>query len=487
MDVAEIAGIGAEIRSDIGRSVKRIFQLSRNEFVFDLGVPASLFLYANIEGSDSRVYFVRKKLRELERASVEPALFASAARQRLIGAELSAVVVPKGERTIAIGFRNAAKDGDDRSFLVFRLNELESNIFLLDASGAVLSAARRGKTQGERVGEIYSGFAGLSGSALESDEAGIRPAMDAGDRSLSERIEARYLLAEAEKELTRLASLARERLKKETAKRERLIRNLESDLAGHGDPLRWKRFGDLLLANAASVQRRPGFIIATDFFDPKLPRIEIEAEDRDSPAAAAEKYFRRYARARNAASAIAERKAKVEKELEELRERSKRLEIDINEGNEAHIREAAGTRPKPAEQRKRRKALTDSKHVRCFISSDGFEILVGKKAADNDHLTFRMARSLDTWMHAADYPGSHVVIRTPNRKPIPQRTLLEAASLAAFYSQGNKQVKAAVSYTQRKFVHKPRGAAPGLVSLSKFKTVLVEPVVRIKQKEAIPQ
>ena len=122
-----------------------------------------------------------------------------------------------------------------------------------------------------------------------------------------------------------------------------------------------------------------------------------------------------------------------------------------------------------------KKSTDQNSFARSFTSSDGFEILVGKRAKDNDKLTFRAAKSLDTWMHAADYPGSHVVIRNPSRREIPQRTLLEAAQLAAFYSQGKKQVKAAVHYTEKKYVNKPRGAAPGLVSLSKFKTLLVEP------------
>ena len=119
------------------------------------------------------------------------------------------------------------------------------------------------------------------------------------------------------------------------------------------------------------------------------------------------------------------------------------------------------------------------KGARRFTSSDGFEIMVGKKAADNDFLTFRVARSLDVWMHAADYPGSHVVIRNPNRREIPNQTLLEAAELAAFYSSGRKQTKAAVNYTQKKFVNKPKRALPGLVSLASFKTILVEPKVSV--------
>jgi predicted ribosome quality control (RQC) complex YloA/Tae2 family protein len=70
-----------------------------------------------------------------------------------------------------------------------------------------------------------------------------------------------------------------------------------------------------------------------------------------------------------------------------------------------------------------------------------------------------------------------VVVRNPDRREIPQKTLLEAAQLAAFYSSGKKQPKAAVNYTQKKFVNKPRGAKPGLVRLASFKTILVEPQV----------
>jgi len=69
-----------------------------------------------------------------------------------------------------------------------------------------------------------------------------------------------------------------------------------------------------------------------------------------------------------------------------------------------------------------------------------------------------------------------IVIRNPDRKEIPQKTLIEAAQLAAFYSQGNKQPKAAVNYTLKKYVNKPKGSAPGLVRLASFKTILVAPV-----------
>ncbi len=114
--------------------------------------------------------------------------------------------------------------------------------------------------------------------------------------------------------------------------------------------------------------------------------------------------------------------------------------------------------------------------MRRYRSSDGYEILVGRGPRENDHLTFRLARSQDTWLHAADYPGSHVVVRNLRRgEDIPHRTLLEAAQLAARFSRAREDSKVAVNYTLRKFINKPKGAAPGLVYLSSFKTLLVEP------------
>jgi len=100
---------------------------------------------------------------------------------------------------------------------------------------------------------------------------------------------------------------------------------------------------------------------------------------------------------------------------------------------------------------------------------------VGRTARDNDQLTFKVARPNDLWLHAADYPGSHVVVRNPTRKEMPQRTIIEAAQLTAYFSQARKDSKVAVRYTPRKFLSKPKGAAPGLVRLLRFKSMDVEP------------
>ena len=208
-----------------------------------------------------------------------------------------------------------------------------------------------------------------------------------------------------------------------------------------------------------------------------MAEIAVEVDENMSITEAAEKFFKKYTKARNAGEEITARLEKLKSELSGLERQAERLEQAILDRDENQLAEFASDQKRKPSEKTRGKPVETSSGARSFVSSDGFEILVGKKAKDNDFLTFRIAKSLDLWMHAADYPGSHVVVRNPNRKDIPHRTLLEAAQLAAFYSQGKSQPKAAVHYTQKKFVNKPKGAAAGLVSLASFKTILVVPKV----------
>jgi predicted ribosome quality control (RQC) complex YloA/Tae2 family protein len=282
---------------------------------------------------------------------------------------------------------------------------------------------------------------------------------------------------EREAAFERAVSAARRKVAASITRYRRLIDNLQGDLQSHGDPERWKRFGDLLLANDGTAIRQRGRVMLTDLFDEAAPTIEIEGDENASLSEIAEDYFRRYRKARNGRRIINERIAVTDASLTSAEAMLARIDAAIADDDVEFLATIAEPPKKSVPVGRRKKQEDSFKGVRRFSSTDGFEILVGKKAVDNDHLTFRIARSLDIWMHAADYPGSHVVIRNPNRKEIPNRTLIEAAQLAAFYSSGNKQTKAAVNYTQKKFVNKPRKAPPGLVSLSSFKTLLVEPKV----------
>ena len=237
-----------------------------------------------------------------------------------------------------------------------------------------------------------------------------------------------------------------------------------------------------MLANVNTAERRGDRILVIDYFDDAAPTVEIEGDANKPLSEVAEAYFRRYVKARNGERVINERMAGTEAKLAAATEKLHLIEDAIEARNNEYLTSLVAPPRKPIAVARKKKREVEFNGARRFISTDGFEILVGKKAADNDYLTFRVARSLDTWMHAADYPGSHVVIRNAGRKVIPNQTLLEAAQLAAFYSSGRSQTKAAVHYTLKKFVNKPKRAAPGLVSLASFKTILVEPQVPLKSE-----
>lgn len=114
--------------------------------------------------------------------------------------------------------------------------------------------------------------------------------------------------------------------------------------------------------------------------------------------------------------------------------------------------------------------------ARCFVSPDGCIVLVGRTAADNDLLTFRLASPRDFWLHVAAESGSHVVVRNPDGLDrLPRATAQFAASLAVKYSRARHGGRVAVHLTRCANVSKPRGFPPGKVAVDDFATVRASP------------
>ncbi|MDI1477640.1 NFACT RNA binding domain-containing protein [Polyangium sp. y55x31] len=111
------------------------------------------------------------------------------------------------------------------------------------------------------------------------------------------------------------------------------------------------------------------------------------------------------------------------------------------------------------------------------VTVEGFEVLIGRGAEDNDYLTFDVAAPHDVWLHVAGgTPGSHVVVRNPDRVEVPRSVIEIAASAAAWYSKARGAPKVEVHFCRASEVSKPRGAPAGLVEISKYKSVKVKPV-----------
>ncbi|MBK9164067.1 MAG: NFACT family protein [Acidobacteria bacterium] len=481
MDLRYISAVCDELKAAaLGSRLRRVFQLGDHALAFELGRADGLFLFADGGSTRPRLYLIERQRRELERSAAATGSFAQYLRKHLSNPKIIRIEQLAGERIVRFDLEQSDDIADAKQWsLIFQLTGRSANIFLLDDTDTITMSLREDRTEGRRPGEAYSPPERISAAAASDGEISMI------DGSVSKWLDLHYTELEAEERFRTLAETTLRRVKNEIGRRTKLVKNLRADLDQHGDAETWKKYGDLLLANSATAARLESGFAVTDYFDETAPTIEIPHFDLKTPAETAEKYFKRYTKARNARGEIEKRLNATEAELESLRAELAEIEAAIENRDEEFLRGKTPNKARPQKGSKKQIKAEDARtYAREFVSSDGFEILVGKRSKDNDHLTFRIARSLDTWLHAADYPGSHVVIRAAGKNEIPQRTLVEAAELAAFYSQAKGHPKAAVHYTQKKFVNKPKGAAPGLVRLASFKTLLVEPKITAKQKDA---
>ncbi|HSK73113.1 MAG TPA: NFACT family protein [Pyrinomonadaceae bacterium] len=474
MNNTTLEKISAELESFLSnQKFGKIFSLSRLQMAIDFRLPDSRYLFISVEPNAPRIYLIKRRLKDLERQTGNPSPFVLFLRKRLSNAVLQSIEKLEDERIISFSFVAQTEIGETENYsLIVQLTGRSANLFLLDENGFILDSLRENSGAGQEIADKYAPPFREGEKRRRGDEE-IFPQGDF--ETLSEALDAHFLEKEVEKRFLARAKSAESKLNQEISKRKKLLKNLNRDLAAHGDAANWKRFGDLILANLATAERQGDKVLVTDFYDENLPTIEIEAGENLSLTETAEKYFKRYTKARNALEEISKRLEVVEKELADLEEKKTELDEAIAEKDEDFLTEFLGEKGEEKTGKAKQKREESFSGARRYVSTDGFEILVGKGSKDNDFLTFRVAKSLDLWLHAADYPGSHVVVRNPNRQEIPQKTLLEAAQLAAFFSQARTQPKVAVHYTQKKFINKPKGANPGLVSLASFKTILVEP------------
>lgn len=464
-----------------GRFLGRLFQLSAFSLAIDFGLKHEGYLFISIEPGQPRLYLIKRRARELEKASEQPTAFAQAMRSILGGGKVASLTKDENDRVVRFCFSAVDDVGNaQRSFLMAQLTGRSANLFLLDSAGRITHAWRTPQGEGQRVGDLYRPPR-LKAKSPVADASKKTESLETvrldreGSLSMSEAADNFYSRLATAHQFDSLAASLLAKLRKEIARRKKLQANLRKDLVAHGQPEQHKRIGDLLLANIANAVRSGNTVSLTDYYAEGAPTIEIEIDENATLQEAAGEYFSRYGKAKRAVDEIGTRLFQIERELAEFSERQTQLEQAIANRDPAALASFEETKVTPAAGRKKQKASPTIPGMRRYRSSDGYEVLVGRTARDNDQLTFRVARPNDLWLHAGDYPGSHVIVRNSSRSEIPHRTIIEAAQLAAKFSQASKDSKVTIHYTRRKFLTKPKGAAPGLVRMSSFKSITVEP------------
>ncbi|MCR5001332.1 MAG: NFACT family protein [Lachnospiraceae bacterium] len=175
----------------------------------------------------------------------------------------------------------------------------------------------------------------------------------------------------------------------------------------------------------------------------------------------AKRYFDKYGKLKRTEEALKVQTTETKEEIDHLNSIRASLDIALLENDLTEIRdelaESGYIRKKTGKKMKEQKSLPFH-----YISSDGFDMYVGKNNYQNDHLTFKVATGNDWWFHAKQIPGSHVIVKCGDRE-LTDRAFEEAGALAAYYSSGRDQAKVEIDYVQKKEVKKPAGAKPGFV------------------------
>jgi predicted ribosome quality control (RQC) complex YloA/Tae2 family protein len=224
---------------------------------------------------------------------------------------------------------------------------------------------------------------------------------------------------------------------------------------------KFKIYGELLNTYGYQLTGEDTSLTCINYYDEK--EITIPVDNTLSATENANKYFSKYNKMKRTFEAVSEQMAENKEMMEHLESILTELDIARREEDLQFIRkelsECGYTKKQTAKKKNGRMPKSKPLH---FISSDGYDIYVGKNNYQNDELTFKTATGNDWWFHAKQMPGSHVIVKCQGEEP-PIRTFEEAASLAAFFSKGKGSDKLEIDYTQKKNVKKPNGSKPGFV------------------------
>jgi predicted ribosome quality control (RQC) complex YloA/Tae2 family protein len=275
--------------------------------------------------------------------------------------------------------------------------------------------------------------------------------------SKDESDESKVIISAAAKQVERLRS----RLEK-----------VEADITQAADFERYKQLGDLLHSNFTKIKRGMKHIRVTNTFDHVLKEIDIPLDSAATPKQNVENYYKKHRKGREGLELLERRAEITRQELAQWKEIHQELTEDFETARPRYSTELSSLLPKE----KVKVAEVGRLPYKEATLSTGLTIYVGRDGADNDRTTFEFAKPYELWFHAQQCPGSHVVMKYPNKSFVPsKREIEETAAVAAFHSKAKNNSAVPVIYAERRHVRKPRKAKPGLVTVEKEKSVMVVP------------
>ena len=309
---------------------------------------------------------------------------------------------------------------------------------------------------------------GLMADVLPYPYLSLDPALQRPFPTLSAALDAFFAGRDQRERMNQKSAALRHAVKTHLERDEKKLAQQEEEIMAGARMEEYRIAGELLTAQGYLVPRGADRVELQNFYDPDGGTMMIDLDVALTPAQNAQKYFKRYRKLRAARNIAAEQKEKTLREIRLLEQALFDLEESESERDLSDVRktlEEAGLLRAPAV--KKRARPQESAPLR-FAAPDGTEILVGKNSVQNDRVT-GAAKGHETWLHAKDMPGSHVIIRG---EAASLDALQTALKLAAWYSRG-RGAAVPVDYTLRKNVKKPGGSPAGFVIYTHQKTVIV--------------
>jgi len=294
--------------------------------------------------------------------------------------------------------------------------------------------------------------------------------------SVNEAAEAFYLkksamqsLKQKSGDLIKFVSNALDRCRKKLQ-----IQNETLEKAKNKD--KYKIYGDLITANIYRINQGETILVCENFYSQNCEEISIPLRDDLTPSQNAQNYYKKYNKEKTAETETAKQKELNLAEIDYLESVKEAIEIAESGAEIAMIRaeliQQGYLKNRGGKKQPKKSAAPTPMH---FVSDDGYDIYVGKNNTQNDYVTLKLSRSTDIWFHTKGIHGSHAIVRTPDAMEVPDRTYIQAASLAAYYSKARASKSVPVDYTEVKNVKKPSGAKPGMVIYVNYNTIYADP------------
>lgn len=424
----------------------------------------NLRLLVSAEGRDARLHLTEQSW--LNPAT--PPRFCQLLRARL--SRIDTLEILNADRVVRIAGQGRHGDCD----LILEATGPSSNMHLLDAHHRLIDSLKRGA--GQRNLQPGAPYVLPEKPSSVPDEVFATSLAAASGESLSRAVEKLYTQSAGSAPAQDLGHRLRQCIARRRKKLHKRLQAITAEEAEQEDPQQDRKIGDLLLAQLHRI--RPGMteVTLTDYFADPPGEITVPLDPRLSAQDNAARYFKRHGKARRAGRHHRRRREETALELEWLEQLAYQLEDSVkNSDIEAvaeELRDAGLLRETGRLHERRTQPPSQPRETR---SPSGFKVLCGRNNRQNAHLSSRELKQGDLWFHAQDCPGAHVVLKSGSGGRVTDADRRFAAALAAGYSQARQADRVEVMMAEAGAVKRPKGARPGLVTVSRHQTLRVAP------------